>query len=409
MDRNKKIIIITNGNFPFGDASANFLRNLSYSLTEENNDVLVILPSGEIINSSANNISNQKKNEINGVKFRYLGYRYHPTNYFHKFFSLILSIIVPFLTLSKYIFLNKADIILLYNVSFINIFHYLILKLLSKIKIVIIIPEFYDKFQYKSFSLKRAKWYNFYIGIRYLSKYADGYIVLSHYLKNYLINTVKVNKQIYLLPNLVNPDEFRAPITKEIFIPDCTTIGYVGTPSVKDGICDLIDAFKLVHQNNPNTHLLIIGDIPHGLSILPALKKRVSLLNIDNNVTFTGLVPQSRASALLNSCQILALTRRNTIVSKAGFPTKLGEYFACKKPVILTNVGDFEYYFKDNMHVKFAEQGNIKSIAAAILDLIQNEEKQNVLAENAYNWMMTQLNYKAKATEINSFLDDINQ
>ena len=90
-------------------------------------------------------------------------------------------------------------------------------------------------------------------------------------------------------------------------------------------------------------------------------------MKVENSITFTGLVPFSDVPRLLNSCQILALTRPSGIFAEAGFPTKLGEYFACKKPVLITEVGDMPTYFKNENHVILVEPDNINSIVNKFL------------------------------------------
>jgi len=129
----------------------------------------------------------------------------------------------------------------------------------------------------------------------------------------------------------MDPNIFQLSDVKP-FIENKITIGYAGTPTRKDGAMDLIESFSILNKKYPGTHLLIIGDVVDPKkSILPELQHRVTELGVDKNITFTGLVPFSRMPALLNSCQILALTRPHGIFAEAGFPTKLGEYFACKK------------------------------------------------------------------------------
>ena len=57
----------------------------------------------------------------------------------------------------------------------------------------------------------------------------------------------------------------------------------------------------------------------------------------------------------------MTLIRPNGVFAEAVL-TKIGEYFACKKPVGVTNVGDISTYFKNEEHVIIVEPENIKSI-----------------------------------------------
>ena len=184
------------------------------------------------------------------------------------------------------------------------------------------------------------------------------------------------------------------------------TIGYTGTPTRKDGVMDLIKSFSILNQKFPNTHLLIIGDLINGNSLVPQLRKYAEELNIEANITFTGLVLYSKIPALLNSCQILALTRPNGVFAEAGFPTKLGEYLACKKPVLITKIGDIPLYFKNKVHLIIAEPENMESIVAGFESILTDTKLCNEMTENGYNWMKENLHYKYISGKLNDFLSE---
>ncbi len=76
------------------------------------------------------------------------------------------------------------------------------------------------------------------------------------------------------------------------------------------------------------------------------------------------------------------------------FPTKLGEYFACKKPVVVTTVGDIPLYFTNKKDVILVEPDNIHSVAEGFKLLIRSEDLHTVLSENSYIWMDRNLNFR---------------
>ena len=63
--KKSNIKIITNGNFPYGSASANYLRYFAFALID-NYDIEVILPSGNYY-GSLNRVDTFRKGEINTV------------------------------------------------------------------------------------------------------------------------------------------------------------------------------------------------------------------------------------------------------------------------------------------------------------------------------------------------------
>jgi glycosyltransferase involved in cell wall biosynthesis len=102
----------------------------------------------------------------------------------------------------------------------------------------------------------------------------------------------------------------------------------------------------------------------------------------------------------LSECRILVITRQSTIQTKAGFPTKLGEYFATGKPILLTNFGDIEKYFEDGTDVILAECGNPESIAHKIKWMIQNQDASKMISERGYNKARDILEFKKSVNRI---------
>lgn len=399
----KNVILITS-HFPYGGASANLLRYFSFCLADHGHLVEVFLPTGAFYGNKLDQHPS-RKGVINGIKFQRLGLKNHPKNMVGKLVDNVLGLILPFYFLLKKCIQKKFDLLVLYSPTATTLIFHLAYRIILRKELLIILPEFYEKPRGSLLSTSIIKWYNFYVGIKFFAKYADKYIVLSEYLNNYLKKQGRSSKDILIMPNLTDPSKYICSKIKD-FKPNKITIGYVGTPTKKDGINDLIKSFSVLNKLYPNTHLLIIGDITNGNTIIPQLKEYSEKQGINScDISFTGLTSHSKTPNLLLSCQILALTRPNGISAEAGFPTKLGEYFATKKPVVLTGVGDMKAYLKDKEHVVFAKPENIASIVDSFVYIIKNPERAAKIGENGYRWMNTNLNYKRQGARISDFIE----
>jgi glycosyltransferase involved in cell wall biosynthesis len=135
------------------------------------------------------------------------------------------------------------------------------------------------------------------------------------------------------------------------------------------------------------------------------MKKAVEL-GISKNLTFSGLVDYEKVLQLLQTCNILVLARPSGIFAEAGFPTKLGEYLICKKPVVITKVGDIPLYFKDGFNAMLAEPDNPQSVADKIEFLIENPKTGIKIAENGFNWAKENLEYKMATRKIIEFMEN---
>lgn len=394
--KKSNIKIITNGNFPYGSASANYLKYFAFALSD-NFHVEVILPSGNCY-GLLNKVATFRKGNLRNIYYKHLGFVIHPKNYLGKIFDNLLALLLPFFYLLKEKLKGRCDYLIIYNIAFIDLLLIVFFKLISNTKLIFILPEFYEK-PLKGVAL--VKWYNFYLGLKYLSKYGDAYIVLSHYFKNYLNNTLTTNKPIFILPNIIDPEVFS---TIKNQMPKYT-IGYAGSPTRKDGVEDLIKSFALLNKKYSYTSLLIIGDTIN--TVLPDLKIMAEELGIKDKITFTGLVPFEQVPSLLMSCQMLALTRPKGVFAEAGFPTKLGEYFACKKPVVVTKVGDIPFYFENGEYVILVDSEDVESIACGFERILLNSGLSKNMVENAYDWMDKNLNYRNVSHTLNEFIQNI--
>lgn len=390
--------------FPYGGASANLVRYFALSLAKENNNVEVIIPTGCYYGNKID-VNKNRHGEIESVSYRHLGLINHPRNYLGKLIDNILGLILPFFFLFYKTVKNDLDIIIVYSPSLFSLGSYLAAKFFLRKKLLVILPEFYEKPKVKNASFSLLNWFDFYVGIKYFVRYADKFIVVSSYLKKYLSARLKTPKDILIMPNLTDPRKFE---TNSIppFKPGKTTIGYVGTPTRKDGVLDLIKSFGILNYKYKDTHLLIIGDITNGNSIVPELKKYATEVGVNEGcITFTGLQSHMVIPPLLLSCQILALTRPNGIFAEAGFPTKLGEYFSCKKPVLITKVGDIPKYLVNEEHVILVEPENIQSIVDGFEKIIRDKKLSEKLCLNGYKWMNENLNYVNQSKRISEFVN----
>lgn len=204
---------------------------------------------------------------------------------------------------------------------------------------------------------------------------------------------------IILQPNLTDMNNWEQPNQSIKY-----TLGYAGTPSKKDGIVDLLSSIEILKNKGITVSALIMGDSVGKESYLPELKQYCEKAEILSQIHFTGLISQEEVKIYLNQCQILTLTRPDTIQTQAGFPTKLGEYLASKRIVLATKFGDIERYFTDKKDMVLAETSNAHSIAENIEWILNNKSCVDTIICNGYKKANEVLNYKKGVQKILSLL-----
>jgi glycosyltransferase involved in cell wall biosynthesis len=95
----------------------------------------------------------------------------------------------------------------------------------------------------------------------------------------------------------------------------------------------VISSFKEVTQKLPEAKLVIIGDGP----MRHRWERMVSELNLNQNIKFTGYIPQEKKVELLSKCSALLLPSLFE-----GFGLVLLEAFAMSKPVLVADVKPFD-------------------------------------------------------------------
>ena len=71
--------------------------------------------------------------------------------------------------------------------------------------------------------------------------------------------------------------------------------------------------------------------------------------------------------ALLGSARILALARPDNLQARNGFPTKLGEYLACGRPVVVTRVGEIGNFLSDGVNGLLADPDDAAAFAEKLI------------------------------------------
>jgi len=402
MERDKidtKYILITSMNFPSGGAGATYINLFCRGLKVNGRSISVILLKGFAFgnykyNGPRHNVSDE------GIPYSYLGFKQRPGNQFLKLIDEVLSVFHLIFHLLSIILQSRRISIFIFNSEPQYNIPIILLSRIFRIKTTKFVAEFIDRSEFSTSFFGKIKRNGYIFNFNHLNKKADSLIVFSTYLKNEYISMGYDEKKIIVQPNLTD-FEFWGSGNSEIKY----TLGYSGAPYLKDGLHDLFKAINLLQVEGINVNLLVIGDTTFGKSLLPALKEECQRLDICEKVTFTGLVESSTVKQYLEECKILTITRPSTTQTKAGFPTKLGEYYASRRPVLATNFGDMETYFTDGKDIVMAECGNPESIALKIKFMLENPRDLELISKRGYDRAYQLLEYKSSVNRMITFIE----
>jgi glycosyltransferase involved in cell wall biosynthesis len=140
------------------------------------------------------------------------------------------------------------------------------------------------------------------------------------------------------------------------------------------GVAILVDAFRLLSKENKNLKLLLAGG---STEYVPELKKIIQLENLP--VILIEDFDDTMKSLLYNAIDIFVLASQSE-----SFGVVFLEAWACKKPVIGTNLGAVASLVSNNKDGILFSANNIDSLADALNLLVNNRNLCLELGQNGY-------------------------
>jgi glycosyltransferase involved in cell wall biosynthesis len=208
----------------------------------------------------------------------------------------------------------------------------------------------------------------------------DKIVSISEHVRQQLLNAGIPDHKITHIDNGININSYKNNddpilVRNKYNIPDnVKVICSVGRLSKEKGHHILLDAAKRVLDRFPNTYFIFAGE---GL-LLSHLKSYAKRIGIDQKVHFPGFVKQ--IPKLLSAIDIFVLPSLTE-----GMPMALLEAMAAKKPVVSTNVGSIPQLISHDKTGLLVNPGDPIKLSYAIIDILQNENKADNLAEGGYH------------------------
>ena len=400
MERNKKlnIAVLFENAFPVGFAEANRLLSLSQGINELGHKIKVycIRPADR----SPNILNKTAQGNINGLEYIYPAKTtVWPDTKLARILIYLKGLLLTWKTLRQDIKKEKIDVIISYSYSVLINNLFWIFSRVHKIKFVYLVDEFPYSVLYPNKYGFLYRWYE----LNHFYKIFDLLLVISTPLKEFYAKRIKQNATISIIPMTVQPKRFENILSEQIYPkPYFAYAGYLGDD--KDGVDILIKAFSIVAKKYEDVLLVLIGysnnQVHHD-----RLVQLTEEHNIIDKVIFTGRIHRDEIPRYFCNALGLVLARPDNIQAKGGFPTKLGEYLAAGKPVVVTKVGEIPDYLKDNHSAFLAEPNSAESFAEKMIELLSDPGNAIQIGKQGKKLTEEVFNYKVQARRILEFLN----
>jgi glycosyltransferase involved in cell wall biosynthesis len=192
-----------------------------------------------------------------------------------------------------------------------------------------------------------------------------------------------------VIPFGVDTDFFRPlNINRDLKTFQILSVGYL---IERKGFEYLIKSMPNVLKKYANVKLKIVGSGP----LEGDLKSLINDLKLNRNVEILKNVSDEELLNLYNSSDLFILP---SIVDSQGNTEGLGvvllEAMACKVPVIGSNIGGIPDIIQDGETGLLVPEKNISELSKAVINLVENEDFRNKLANGGYKLVGDKFNWR---------------
>jgi colanic acid biosynthesis glycosyl transferase WcaI len=241
----------------------------------------------------------------------------------------------------------------------------------------------------------------------FLYRRADHIVVVSPAFKDHLTRHWQVPaEKISIVENGVETDLFRpdpsaADVRNEMNLPtgEQFLICYIGTMGMAHGLETLVATAKELQTKLPRAVFLLIGEGAEKQHIVD-----LSAAQGLTNIQFLGQQPREKIPAFVSAADVCLVMLKKTELFKTVIPTKLLEYMACQRPVLVAVDGQARQIVEDAGAGVFVPPGNSQALARAICDLAGNPEQRKQMGESGRRYILEKLSREQTAKDYISVL-----
>src|ERR1700694_1947842 len=240
----------------------------------------------------------------------------------------------------------------------------------------------------------------------FLYRHADRIVVVAPAFKDHLIRYWNVPAaKISVVENGVEIDLFRldpaaTEVRKQLKLEDRFLICYIGTMGNAHGLETLIAAAEELQTVLPDAMFLLIGEGAEKESIVNLAAPR----SITNNHAL-GRAPQKRIPAYVSAADLCLVMLKKTELFKTVIPTKLLEYMACERPVIVAVDGQARHIIEEAGAGGFVEPENSQDLVQAILGLAEDPAKRRQMGASGREYIVSKFSREKTARDYITVLE----
>ena len=240
----------------------------------------------------------------------------------------------------------------------------------------------------------------------FLYRKADHIVVVSPAFQDCLIQNWGVAaEKISVVENGVESEVFapqanRESLRRQLKLQDKFVAAYVGTLGMAQGLEVLVEVARRLSDLHPKIMLLLVGEGADSRRIKDLLRVR----NL-TNVRIMGQQPRELIPAYICASDVCLVPLKKTELFKTVIPSKMLEFMACGRPVIVGVDGQARQIVEDAHAGIYVEPEDECELASAIVRLAGDEELGKELGRNGRRYVLKHFSRAQKAESYIGVLD----
>jgi len=385
-----KITILLNEPYPHGMAATNRIHLYAKRFKEQGHDVEIVVPMPtEIHRTKAVNF--QIKGEYDGIKFRY---SLSPVRSKSFIMRRINDVFAYFNTWGYLIRTRRnSDVFLVAGIPLYNILTCKFFCLIFNCKFV------WEKTELPFVFAKKNTINIIYhkIYARFVFRLFDGIILISDNLYDYFKDKAAKKTRFVVIPILTDTS---------VFIPTENNSGEIVYAGVlnqfKDGIIDLLKAYRIFIEKMPERKLVLMGDINLS-SDKEEINKFIWENNLQDKIELTGYVSRTEMIGRMCNAAVLVLAKPANLQSEYCVPTKIAEYLSTGKPVLTTNTGVIPKFLTNDKDSFLVEPGSPVKFSEALENILADYAQSQIVGKKGRILAQDQFEYTRQGDRILAF------
>ena len=228
-------------------------------------------------------------------------------------------------------------------------------------------------------------------------RFASSVITVSDQVAEQICENYPVKSKSTTIPNGVNCERFSAACDSATRDDEAVSIGFVGTLKPWHGVSNLLKAFSVVHAENPNVSLTIVGDGPEKEALQQQLLG--CTVGAQQAVTFSGAIPHEEIPQVVSGFDI-AVAPYPAIADFYFSPLKILEYMAAGRSVVASRIGQIKDLIQHDVTGRLVKPGCSVELAEALSALVKDADTRLNLGVAARQYVQANHSWRGVVEQI---------